>query len=48
MNLEAGTPVMKEVDAIMQFCFAMEIQGSERHILGEKGEPRGAKEKGKC
>jgi len=32
---------MKELDTIMQSCFAMEIQGSERPILGNKDEPRG-------
>ena len=27
---------MGEVKAIRQFCFAMEIRGSERHLLGDK------------
>ena len=31
---------------MMQSCFAMEIQGSERHILGNKDEPRRMEGKG--
>ena len=41
MSLKAGTAVMKEMNMIMQFCFVMEIQESERPILGNKDEPRG-------
>ena len=29
-----------------QFCSVMEIQGSERHILGNNEEPRWIEEKG--
>ena len=28
-NLEAGTPVVGEVNLITQFCFAIDIQGQE-------------------
>ena len=40
-SLGHGTPVLKEVNTIMQFCSAMEVQGSERPILGNKDELRG-------
>jgi len=39
-NLEAGAPAVGEVNPMMQFCSAMEIQGSERLTLGNKDEPR--------
>jgi len=35
-NLEAGVPVAKEVNPVMQFCFAMETRELEKVILGKK------------
>jgi len=35
-NLEAGVPVVKEVNPVMQFCFAMETRELEKVILGKK------------
>ena len=32
----------------MRFCFAMEIRGLARVLLGNEDEPREAEEKGKC
>ena len=32
---------MGEVNPVMQFSFAMEIRGSAKLILGNKGGPRG-------
>ena len=37
---------MGKVDLITQFCSAMEIQGSERRILGNNEDPREIEEKG--
>ena len=37
---------MRGVNPITQFCFAMGIQGSGRHTLGNDDEPRGREEKG--
>ena len=34
-------PVVREVKARALFYFAMEIQGSERHLSGNKGSSRG-------
>jgi len=38
---EVGTPVAREVNPRTQFCFAMEIRGSEKPILGNKCKPWG-------
>jgi len=35
------------MSSITRFCFAMEVLGSVKHILGNKDEPRGIEEKGK-
>ena len=40
-------PVVGKVNPVMLFCFAMEILGSVKHILGDKDEPRGIEEKDK-
>ena len=37
-NLGAGAPAVGDVNAMTQFCFAMEILGSARLISGNKGE----------
>ena len=47
-NLEAGTLVVGKVNPMMQSCFAMEIRGSERHILGNGDNPGGWEGRGKC
>ena len=36
-NLEDGADWRGKVTAMRQFCFIMEIQGSERHLLGNRG-----------
>ena len=45
-NLEAGTPAVGDINAMMQFCFAMGILESARLILGNKGESRGMGQRG--
>ena len=45
-NLEAGALVVGEMNLITESCFAMEIRGSAKHILGNKDEPYGIKQKG--
>ena len=43
-SLEAGAPAAREVHPITRCCFAMEIRGLEKLILG-KDEPQGMEEK---
>ena len=45
-NLEAGTPVVGEMNPIMQSCFAMVTRGPVRHILGNNDEPHKIEAKG--
>ena len=40
MNLKVGAPVVREANPITQFCFAMEILGLGRLLLGNKNEPQ--------
>ena len=40
-------PVVGEMNPITESCFAMEIRGSGKHILGNVNEPRRIEEKGK-
>ena len=44
-SLEAGTPAAREVYLKTRFFFAMEVRGSEKLILGNKGEPQRMEEK---
>jgi len=43
-SLEAGPPAAREVYPVTRFCFAMEIRGLGKLILG-KGEPQGGEGK---
>jgi len=45
-NLEAGISVAGDMSGMAQFCFAMEIRGSARRILGSPGKPRGIEGRG--
>ena len=45
-SLKAGTPAAGEVYPITKFCFATEIRGLEKIILGNKDEPQGVEEIG--
>ena len=38
---------MGEMNSITPFCFAMEVLGLEKHILGNKEAPGGIEEKSK-
>ena len=45
-NLEPGKPAVREVNSIMQFCFATGIRGLGRLLPGNKDEPQEMEEKG--
>ena len=45
-SLEAGMLVVRKMNPITQFCFAMELRGSAGLILGNKDEPLGMEEQG--
>ena len=45
-NLEVGTPVVKDANPIIGFCFATGIRGLGRLLPGNKDEPQGMEEKG--
>ena len=47
-NLEAGTLAAGEANPIMQSCFATEIRGWERLLLGSNDEPRWMEEEGRA
>jgi len=45
---DAGTPAVREVNPTTQFCFAMEIRGLAKLILGNNDGLRGIEGEGKC
>ena len=47
-NLQAGTLAVEKMNRITGSCFATEIRGLAKLLLGNKDKPRGDEKKGKC